>query len=69
MRAFAGQHSDRVTIKRTPEQKQLQLRQLKEQLAALKSHAAESLRTSLAKRIAELEKELASGPQPKPKRG
>jgi len=68
MRAFAGQHSDRVTIKRTPEQKQQQLRQLKEQLAALKSHAAESLRTSLVKRIAELEKELASAPQPKPKR-
>ncbi len=59
MRAFDGQHSDRVAIKRTREQKEQQLRQLREQLAALKSHAAPALRESMGKRIAELERDLA----------
>lgn len=68
MRAFAGQHSDRVAIKRTPEQKEQQLRQLKEQMAAMKSHAAPALRESIAKRIADLEQELRR-PAAAPKRG
>ena len=38
MRSFEGQHSDNVAIKRTREQKQRQLVQLKEQLATLKAH-------------------------------
>lgn len=59
MRAFSGQHSDRVAIKRTPEQKQLLLRQLREQFAALKPTVAAAMRDSMAKRIAELEQELA----------
>ncbi|WP_247878913.1 hypothetical protein [Azospirillum brasilense] len=60
MRAFDGQHSDNVAIKRTREQKQLQLQQLKEQLATLKSHAAPAIREALVKRIAELERRCAS---------
>jgi len=48
MRAFEGQHSDNVAIKRTREQKERQLRELKDQLAGLKSHAAETLRASIA---------------------
>lgn len=59
MRAFSGQMSDNATIRRTPQQKVLQLRQLKEQFANLKSHVAPSLRESMARRIVELEQELA----------
>lgn len=58
MRAFSGQMSDNVAIRRTPQQKALQLRQLKEQFANLKSHVAPTLRESMAKRIAELEQEI-----------
>jgi DNA-binding transcriptional MerR regulator len=58
MRAFSGQHSDRVAIRRTQDQKAMQLRQIKEQFAALKSHAAPALREAMAKRIADLEQEL-----------
>lgn len=61
MRSVEGQHSDRVGIKRTREQKQRQLTQLREQLAALKAHATPTLRDSMTKRIAELEAELAGG--------
>ncbi len=64
MRAFDGQHSDNVAIKRTREQKQLQLQQLKEQLATLKSHAAPAIREALVKRIAELDAELRQPPKP-----
>lgn len=58
MRAFDGQHSDRITIKRTREQKVQQLHLLKEQLGTLKSHTAPTIREALVKRIAELEAEL-----------
>lgn len=61
MRSFEGQHSDRVAIKRTRAEKEVQLRALREQLAALKSHTAPAIRESLTKRIAELAAELASG--------
>ena len=64
MRAFDGQHSDNVAIKRTREQKQLQLQQLKDQLATLKSHAAPAIREALVKRIGELEAEMRQPPKP-----
>jgi len=64
MRAFDGQHSDNVAIKRTREQKERQLRELKEQLATLKSHAAPAIREALVKRIAELDAELKAPPPP-----
>jgi hypothetical protein len=60
MRAFEGQHSDSVAIKRSREQKLLQLKQLKEQFAALKPTVAESMRSAMAKRIADLEQELGA---------
>lgn len=66
MRAFDGQHSDRVAIKRTRDQKEVQLRQLREQLAALKSHAAPAIRESMTKRIAELEAELSGAARKRP---
>ncbi len=64
MRAFDGQHSDNVAIKRTREQKQLQLQQLKDQLATLKAHAAPAIREALVKRIGELEAEMRQPPKP-----
>ncbi|MBP2301690.1 hypothetical protein [Azospirillum picis] len=64
MRSFEGQHSDNVAIKRTREQKQRQLVQLKEQLAMLKSHAAPAIREALVKRIAELDAELRQPAKP-----
>lgn len=64
MRAFEGQHSDNVAIKRTREQKQMQLQQLKEQLATLKTHAAPAIREALVKRIEELDAELRQPPKP-----
>ena len=57
-RSHDGQHSDRLPIKRTLDEKKRMLVQLKEQQAALKPWAAEAVKTSLAKRIAELEAEL-----------
>lgn len=57
-RSHDGQHSDRMPIKRSPEEKKRLLVQLKEQQAALKPWAAEAVKTSLAKRIADLESEL-----------
>jgi hypothetical protein len=62
MRSFSGQQSDRVAIKRSREQKESQLRQLKEQFAALKPHTTPTLRESMAKRMAELEAELGGNP-------
>lgn len=64
MRSFEGQHSDNVAIKRTREQKQRQVAQLKEQLATLKVHAAPAIREALVKRIAELDAELRQPPKP-----
>jgi len=65
MRAFEGQHSDAVAIKRTREQKQVLLKQLKEQFTGLKPTVAATMRDSLARRIADLERELAA-PAPAP---
>lgn len=64
MRSFEGQHSDNVAIKRTREQKQRQLVQLKEQLATLKAHAAPAIREALVKRISELDAELRQPAKP-----
>lgn len=69
MRAFEGQHSDNVAIKRTREQKQLLLRQLREQLGALKPTVTEAVRTAMVKRIADLEQELQAPPAGKDKPG
>ncbi len=63
MRAFDGQHSDNVAIKRTREQKERALRELKDQLATLKSHAAPAIREALVKRIAEMDADLKAPPK------
>ena len=63
MRAFDGQHSDNVAIKRTREQKERALRELREQLASLKSHAAPAIREALVKRIAEMDADLKAPPK------
>lgn len=59
-RTHEGQHSDRSPIRRTLEQKKVMLRQLKDQMAQLKPWVAATVRESLAKRIAELEKEVGA---------
>lgn len=60
MRAFDGQLSGSRPISRTLEEKKRQLRDLKEALAALKPHAAASLRQSLTAKIKALETELSA---------
>lgn len=57
-RSHDGQHSDRTPIKRSLDEKKRMLVQLKEQQAALKPWAAEAVKTSMARRIAELEADL-----------
>ncbi len=57
-RSHDGQHSDRVPIKRSMDEKKRMLAQLREQQASLKPWAAESIKTALAKRIADLEADL-----------
>ena len=64
MRAFEGQRSDNQPVKRSREEKQKLLRELRETLVGMKSHAAPSLRQNVQRRIAELEAELgASAPE------
>jgi hypothetical protein len=58
MRAFEGQHSDNVAIKRSRDQKILLLRQLREQFGALRPTVAPGIRSAMAKRISDLESEL-----------
>ena len=58
MRAFEGQMSGNRPVKRSLEEKQRQLRELRDALSNLKSHAAPALRDSMKQRIAALEKEL-----------
>jgi hypothetical protein len=60
MRAFEGQRSDNQPVKRSREEKEKLLRELRETLAGMKSHSAASLRQSLQKRIAGLEAELGT---------
>jgi hypothetical protein len=59
MRAFDGQLSGNRPIQRSLDEKKRQLRDLKDALAALKPHAAASLRESLTTKIRALEAELA----------
>ena len=68
MRAFEGQRSDNQPVKRSPEEKRKQLRELRETLAGMKPHTASSLRQSVQKRIAELETELRDPAPPPAKR-
>ena len=60
MRAFDGQRSDRLPIKRNDSDKQAQLQALKARLATMKSHESAALRASVESKIAELEAELGS---------
>ncbi|HSV29942.1 MAG TPA: hypothetical protein VLL76_10295 [Candidatus Omnitrophota bacterium] len=57
-RTHDGQHSDRMPIKRSLDEKKRLLVQLKEQQAALKPWAADAIKQALAKRIADLETDL-----------
>ena len=58
MRSIEGQRSDNQPVKRSVAEKQKLLRELRETLAGMKSHAAPTRRQSVQKRIAELEAEL-----------
>jgi hypothetical protein len=60
MRAFDGQRSDNVPMKRDAAAKRAQLQKLRERLAAMRSHESPALRSSLESSIARLEAELAS---------
>jgi hypothetical protein len=64
MRSFEGQFSDNRPLKRTREEKQRQLAELKETLRAMKPHTSPTLRTSILAKIKELEVELAAPPPP-----
>jgi len=69
MRAFEGQHSDNVAIKRSRDQKIVLLRQLREQFSVLKPTVAPGIRSAMAKRISDLEGELGSSNTPKTAKG
>ncbi len=58
MRSYDGQFSDNQPIRRSPAEKQKQLRELRDTLSAMKPQTAPALRESVRKRIAELEAEL-----------
>ncbi len=58
-RSHDGQLSERMPIRRSLEQKKVLLNQLKEQQAGLKAWVAATVKESLAKRIADIEKEIA----------
>ncbi|CCG39788.1 hypothetical protein [Magnetospirillum molischianum] len=59
-RTHEGQHSDRQPIKRSKDEKLRLLQRLKEEQASFKPWAAASVKSALAKRIADLEFELAA---------
>jgi hypothetical protein len=60
MRAFEGQRSDNQPVKRSRAEKEKLLRELRETLAGMKSHASLSLRQSVQKRVTDLEAELGT---------
>jgi hypothetical protein len=60
MRAFDGQRSANVPMKRDAAAKRAQRQTLRERLAAMRSHESPALRSSLESSIARLEAELAS---------
>ncbi|MGE5545866.1 MAG: hypothetical protein ACM33T_03140 [Solirubrobacterales bacterium] len=64
-RTHDGQHSDRMPIKRSLDEKKRLLVQLKEQQAAMKPWVAEAVKQSLARRIAELEADLRAAARPR----
>ncbi|HEV2674443.1 MAG TPA: hypothetical protein VGV37_07870 [Aliidongia sp.] len=59
MRAFDNQLTGNRPIRRTPEEKQKQLRQLKQQLEMLPLRAQDATRAAIKAKIIELEAELA----------
>ncbi len=64
MRSYDGQFSDNRPLKRTREEKERQLRELKETYAGMKQQSSAPLRASIALKIKELEAELAAPPPP-----
>jgi hypothetical protein len=62
MRSYDGQFSDNRPLKRTREEKQRQLKELKETLAGFRPHQSPALRASITAKIKELEAELAAPP-------
>ena len=63
MRSREGQFSDARPIQRSRAEKEKLLRELKETLAALKPHAAPSMRTTLSPRPRALEADLGVSPR------
>jgi len=59
MRAFDNQLTGNRPIRRTPEEKQKQLRQLQQQLEMLPLRAQDATRDAIKAKIAELKVELA----------
>ena len=66
MRSREGQLSDNRPISRTRVEMEKQLRDLKEVLAGMKTHATATLRDSVKAKIKELEGDLAQ-PAPPPR--
>ena len=64
MRAFDNQLTGNRPIRRTPEEKQKQLRQLKQQLEMLPARAQDVTRDAIKAKIAELEAELKAAAKP-----
>ncbi len=58
-RSHDGQFSDRMPIKRSLDEKRRLLVQLREQQAGLKPWVSPEVKTALARRIAELEQDIA----------
>ncbi len=59
-RTHDAQHSDRMPIKRSLDEKKRLLVQLREQQAGMKAWVNDGVKTALAKRIAELEQDLSA---------
>jgi|HigsolmetaGSP11D_1036233.scaffolds.fasta_scaffold10552_3 hypothetical protein len=66
MRSIEGQRSDNVPIKRTLREKEVMLQKLRQELADMKPTVSEALRSAVKKRIADLERDLASAKASKP---
>ncbi len=64
MRSFDGQFSDNRPLKRTREEKQRLVKELRDTLATLKPASASTHRAVIIAKIKELEAELAAPPPP-----
>jgi hypothetical protein len=64
MRSYDSQFSDNRPLKRTREEKEKLLRELKETYHSLKPHTSPELKTAIAGRIRELMADLAAPPPP-----